>query len=692
MGVVWRGQDLETGAWVAVKLLRPDYASNPAAVARFVGERNALIRFRHPNVVNLRDMIVEGDRLALVMDLITGGELDMFRQHSGGTLTPAIAVRLTAQICDGLAAAHAAGIVHRDLKPSNVLLQAGQVKIADFGISRIAGEARRTTTGTVMGTPTYLAPEVINGGEPTNACDVYAVGITLYELLAGQPPFDGHVVAVMQAHLQREAERIPGISDRLWEMIAACLSKDPAGRPTAADLARSLKALEESALGPGPEVSALGPALTRTMPELSRHTIFEPAGQARHTGQAQLTGPLTPVPAQPQGPAQSTPPATPLATGPATPFATPPATPFATPPATPFATGPTIPPTQSAVPVQPTPSTGPAPGQQAGPPPGRTQAGPPTTPPSGRWQRKHVLAGLATLVAVIAVAATVYATAFSSKSPASLTGGGLTKPTAGPVTSAGLPTPHHAGTRKTHTGGHAVDPARSGSPSPASSSHSAGHPRTSPTASASKHSSSPPVTTSTSPPASPTQSSVPFGVWACGPATAVPYANGIASGKTLTACIRTDGTTMQIRGTLTGATTSDTIGLAFANTAQGVVGIYTSPDCKAATCVFTKTVAATIGYRWYAKPIWYQNGTQESTGVSSPAIIFAGLPRPSCSGPVTAAHRSPSGQPRCCPPSWRRRTAGIPPRASRTRYRTAPRPRRPPSAGRPVRPRSGRCR
>jgi serine/threonine protein kinase, bacterial len=274
MGVVWRGQDLETGAWVAIKLLRPDYAGSPAAVARFVGERNALVRFRHPNVVNLRDMIVEGDRLALVMDLITGGDLDIFRQHNGGTLAPVVAVKVTAQICEGLAAAHAADIVHRDLKPSNVLLQAGQVKLADFGISRIAGEARRTTTGTVMGTPTYLAPEAINGDEPTAACDVYAVGITLYELLTGKPPFDGHVVAVMQAHLQREPERIAGIADRLWDVIASCLSKDPAGRPTASDLARALTALEEntatSALGPGPAQSVLAAPPTRAVQQLSR--------------------------------------------------------------------------------------------------------------------------------------------------------------------------------------------------------------------------------------------------------------------------------------------------------------------------------------------------------------------------------------------------------------------------------------
>ena len=243
MGVVWRGHDLETGEQVAIKLLRPEFATNPASIARFVGERNALIRFRHPNVVNIRDMIVEGERLALVMDLVSGGDLDAFRQRNGGTLAPGLAASLTAQVCDGLAAAHAAGIIHRDLKPSNVLLEGGQVRLADFGIARIVGESKSTTAGMVMGTAAYLAPELIDGAEPTPACDVYSAGITLYELIAGHAPFSGHVAAIMQAHLQKTAERPPDVPDRLWQLITACLNKNPNARPSAEDLAFTLDGL-----------------------------------------------------------------------------------------------------------------------------------------------------------------------------------------------------------------------------------------------------------------------------------------------------------------------------------------------------------------------------------------------------------------------------------------------------------------
>jgi serine/threonine protein kinase, bacterial len=585
MGVVWRGQDLETGAWVAIKLLRPDYAASPAAVSRFVGERNALIRFRHPNVVNLRDMIVEGDRLALVMDLITGGDLDTFRQHSGGTLAPPVAVRLTAQICDGLAAAHAAGIIHRDLKPSNVLLQAGQVKLADFGISRITGEARHTTTGTVMGTPTYLAPEAINGAEPTNAADVYAAGITLYELLTGEPPFDGHVVAVMQAHLQREPERIPGISDPLWELVAACLSKDPAGRPAADGLARSLKALQENtgadALGPGPARSGQPAPPSRTMPQLSQQTAGQPARPAQTAGLAsQSPQPgRSPVPRQSPAPAQSPAP---------------------------------VPAAQFQVPAM-------LPGQQ----PVVSRSGPLATPPPGDGRRKRLLAGLAALVVVIAVAATVYATSFSSNSTATLTRGGLTAPTIGAGTTIGQPTPSHPGKRRGHPGGRAGDPTPTRSASSPNPSHTSGRGKGKPTGPASKPASSPATSPTTDPPTSPTQTSVPYGSWDCGPKTAVPLASGLPSGKTLTACIRISGTKMQVQGTLTGAAVgSDRILLAFESPEGGLVTTFESALCAAATCVFTQATPAIAGYSYFAKPSWYEGGVLESTGSPSPTMAY----------------------------------------------------------------------
>jgi serine/threonine protein kinase, bacterial len=242
MGAVWRAEDTASGAWYAVKVLRPEYAQDPAAVTRFVRERNALLALRHPNVVTLHDMIVEGERLALVMDLLTEGDLDKLRRDHGGTLPPELAADLVAQVCDGLAAAHALGIVHRDLKPGNVLLDAGRARIADFGIARIGGEPAATTAGTVMGTVRYMAPEALAGAEPAPACDVYAAGVTLYELVAGRGPFTGQAAQVIHDHLHAAPPRPDGVPGPLWQLMAACLAKDPAARPTAAQLAAALRA------------------------------------------------------------------------------------------------------------------------------------------------------------------------------------------------------------------------------------------------------------------------------------------------------------------------------------------------------------------------------------------------------------------------------------------------------------------
>ena len=242
MGVVWRGHDRTTGAVYAIKVLQTEYAADPAAVGRFVRERTALVAFRHPNVVTVHDMIVEGDQLALVMDLVPGGDLDGLRKARGGRLAPAEAAPLAAQIGDGLAAAHAAGIVHRDVKPANALLDNGHVLLADFGIALVAGQPRVTTQGRVLGTAAYMAPEVISGQEPGPAADVYALGITLYELLAGQPPFTGNTAAVLHAHGTAAPPYAPGIPNPLWEIISGCLAKDPASRPPTSTVAAALHA------------------------------------------------------------------------------------------------------------------------------------------------------------------------------------------------------------------------------------------------------------------------------------------------------------------------------------------------------------------------------------------------------------------------------------------------------------------
>jgi serine/threonine-protein kinase len=260
MGVVWRGHDRMTGAVYAIKVLRSEYAGDPAAVGRFVRERTALVAFRHPNVVTVHDMIVEGDQLALVMDLVPGGDLAGLRKARGGRLAPAEAASLAAQIADGLAAAHAAGIVHRDLKPANALFNNGQVLLADFGIALLAGEPQFTTAGQVLGTATYLPPEVIGGQEPGPAGDVYALGITLYELLAGQPPFTGNTAAVLHAQVSAVPPRVPGIPDALWGIIARCLAKDPASRPPATEAAAALHAFAAGQATPVSQAAQVSPA------------------------------------------------------------------------------------------------------------------------------------------------------------------------------------------------------------------------------------------------------------------------------------------------------------------------------------------------------------------------------------------------------------------------------------------------
>jgi serine/threonine protein kinase, bacterial len=279
MGVVWRGHDRTTGTVYAIKVLRSEYAADPAAVGRFVRERTALVAFRHPNVVAVHDTIVEGDQLALVMDLVPGGDLAGLRKARGGRLAPAEAASLAAQIADGLAAAHAAGIVHRDLKPANALFNNGQVLLADFGIALLASEPQFTTAGQVLGTATYLPPEVIGGQEPGPAGDVYALGTTLYELLAGQPPFTGNTAAILHAQVTAIAPRVPGIPDALWGIIGGCLAKDPAARPPATEVAAALHAFAAGQATPVSQPAAVSqPAVVSPPAPVSQAAQVSPPG------------------------------------------------------------------------------------------------------------------------------------------------------------------------------------------------------------------------------------------------------------------------------------------------------------------------------------------------------------------------------------------------------------------------------
>lgn len=256
-GTVWRASQRETagaeaavagqpGETVAIKVLKEELANDADVVMRFLRERSVLLRLTHPNIVRTRDLVVEGDLLALVMDLVDGPDLHRYIRENG-PLTPVAASLLTAQIADALAASHADGVVHRDLKPANVLLKTdadGQMHpmLTDFGIARLADSPGLTRTHEFVGTPAYVAPESAEGRPQTSAVDIYGAGILLYELVTGRPPFaGGTALEVLHRHLSEEPRRPTTVPEPLWTVIERCLRKEPAERPSAENLARGLR-------------------------------------------------------------------------------------------------------------------------------------------------------------------------------------------------------------------------------------------------------------------------------------------------------------------------------------------------------------------------------------------------------------------------------------------------------------------
>ncbi|MFJ8166363.1 serine/threonine-protein kinase [Streptomyces sp. NPDC096136] len=259
-GTVWLGEGPDGP--VAVKLLREDLASDQELVGRFVQERSALLGLEHPHIVSVRDMVVDGNDLALVMDLVRGTDLRT-RLDRERRLAPEAAVAIVADVADALAAAHAAGVVHRDVKPENVLLDmqgplgpggAHPALLTDFGVAKLIDHPRRTpappgartaaATTRIIGTPDYLAPEIVEGLPPRAAVDIYALATVLYELLAGFTPFGGgHPGAVLRRHVTETVVPLPGIPEELWQLIVQCLAKAPASRLRASELSVRLREL-----------------------------------------------------------------------------------------------------------------------------------------------------------------------------------------------------------------------------------------------------------------------------------------------------------------------------------------------------------------------------------------------------------------------------------------------------------------
>jgi len=240
-GAVWQASQSGTGETLAVKLLDEDLARDPDVVDRFARERSVLTAFVHPADVRFRELIVGGGHLALVMELVTGLDLRDYMARSG-VPGPAQAAQIAVVVAEALAAAHVVGIVHCDIRPSNLLLvtPSGEVRITDRRVARLARGYQVLPAR--FADPGYAAPEVILGGPPIPATDVYGLGLVLYEMLTGSPLCRGNdPMDVLSQQMRARPVVPPQVTHWLRELVEECLAVDPDSRPTAADVAARLR-------------------------------------------------------------------------------------------------------------------------------------------------------------------------------------------------------------------------------------------------------------------------------------------------------------------------------------------------------------------------------------------------------------------------------------------------------------------
>jgi serine/threonine protein kinase len=257
MGVVFRAEDPDLGRPVALKALLPALASTSSARQRFFREARAAAALKHPHVVTIFQVGEDRGAPFLAMELLDGESLDQRIQRNGRLPTPEV-LRLGREIAEGLAAAHERGLIHRDIKPANIWLERGHsrkqwephVKILDFGLARSQTDPTQLTqSGTVLGTPAYMAPEQAEGKAVDHRCDLFSLGCVLYRMCTGVLPFQGEsTLAIMRALALNDPAPACNLRDDvprpLSDLVMRLLSKDPAARPaTAREVADALAEL-----------------------------------------------------------------------------------------------------------------------------------------------------------------------------------------------------------------------------------------------------------------------------------------------------------------------------------------------------------------------------------------------------------------------------------------------------------------
>ena len=265
MAIVYRAIDRNTGHSVAVKVLKSEFNRDVEFVSRFQREAEAASKMTHHNIVNLLDVGMDGENRYLIMEYVKGKTLKEVIQEKGRLSAP-VAVQITIRILSALQHAHQNGIIHRDIKPQNILVHAdGHIKVADFGIARMANSSTLTRGDSVMGSVHYFSPEQAQGKGTDVTSDLYSVAVTLYEMLTGRVPFDGDSpVAIAMQHLHAAPEPIrryaPEVPEAICHVCMKAMEKDPAYRyRSAREMASELRMALEG------RVSEMQPRLAETL-------------------------------------------------------------------------------------------------------------------------------------------------------------------------------------------------------------------------------------------------------------------------------------------------------------------------------------------------------------------------------------------------------------------------------------------
>lgn len=286
MSTVYRGMDLRLDRPVAIKVMDPQFAADPQFLARFEFEARAVARLNHPGLVGVHDQGSDGEHAFLVMELVEGGTLrELLRER--GPMPPHAAAAVARPVLEALAVAHRAGLVHRDIKPENVLIsQAGDVKIADFGLVRAIAASNTTSRSVILGTAQYLSPEQVTTGTADARSDVYAAGVLLFEMLTGTTPFTGDTsLSIAYQRIDNDVPQpstlIEGVPPEFDDLVVRATERDPDERfADAGAMAAQLRSISAQLQLPAYRV----PAPRRTAQQATARTVATtraPDGPAR---------------------------------------------------------------------------------------------------------------------------------------------------------------------------------------------------------------------------------------------------------------------------------------------------------------------------------------------------------------------------------------------------------------------------